>query len=692
MVRPAIGCAALIGAASTLFAARAPAQVAAAPDTATDVMVRGVRSAREVTSVRVGAEQAERLAGTEGDPVKAVEDLPGVARPSFGSGPIVLWGAPAGSSAILVDGVPIPTLFHGSSLRATVGADLVRDVTLTPGGFAPDYGRAMGGLLRIDTRDLDGQTWHARARADVVDGSAWASVPLGDRVRVAVGARYGWLDSALHALKVPDVDQYEAFPHYADGHAKAQIDLGPGEALDAVLLGSTDTLSSTVPGAAPSRVHSQMTRGSFERFYLHYRRLQGDGTSIDVVPWIGHDTSDLDDAFGGAPSSLYDEAWRAGLRASYRARVVPWASLTVGADLEADRDVLTRQGSLEIPPREGDISVFGQPPGPDMSTDAWNAGSLDLAPYAYLDLDAGPWTITPGLRFDGYVTTTSRSTPRVGQTPAIGDSRLDGVLEPRLSARLNVTRGLEVFASAGIYSQPAAASDRSAIFGNPELGPSTADHVIAGESLRVLPTLTAQVTGFYEWMSDLAVRSPLPTPKLSEALLQQGVGRSYGLQAMMCQSPREGFSGWVSYTISRSERRDALDGALRLFDGDQTHLLSIVANEALGAFSVGLRFRFASGLPRTPVIGAFYDVKDDLFDPLFGPQNSIRLPSFWELDARVDRSFELGRTARALLYLEVLDMTYHANAEEYVYSADYARRGTIRGLPLVVALGAKVER
>jgi hypothetical protein len=150
-----------------------------------------------------------------------------------------------------------------------------------------------------------------------------------------------------------------------------------------------------------------------------------------------------------------------------------------------------------------------------------------------------------------------------------------------------------------------------------------------------------------------------------------------------------GLFGWVSYTMSRSERTSPT-GGWRLFDYDQPHVLTLVASERAGAWTFGTRLRIASGLPRTPVVGAFYDAAGDQYDPLFGPQNSIRLPTFWQLDARIDRRWSIGRAA-VDAYLEGLNLTNHTNGEEYVYNIDYTQRGTVTGIPLVAVLGVRVD-
>jgi TonB family protein len=656
-----------------------------------DVVVRGARRRRDVTDVTISASQGSKVVGTQGDPIKVLENLPGLARPSFGSGQLIVWGSAPTETQTYVDGVPVPALFHGSALRSTVNGDLVRDVTLTPGAYGADYGRALGGMVRVETKDLPDTGLHGYAAADTLDGSAMVSAALGDRVRVAVAGRYGWINSVLQAVDAPNIDQYFAVPRYGDYQGKVQIALRQRESLDVVFLGSTDSLLEVIPDADPARVRSETTATSYQRLYLRYRRLLDDGSSVEVVPFVGHDASNLNASFGANPATLDESTLRWGMRASHRSRIADPLALTMGMDLDGSSANVFRNGSMLIPPREGDISVFGQPPGGDTNTDTWTAGVIDVAPYVVASLDVGPLSVSPALRADAFLLQTSRETPRVGLTPPIGFEQLEGRIEPRISARLRVTPRLSILGAAGVYSQPPDPADLSAVFGNPKLGVETADHASLGESIGMTSTLSLETIGFYKWMSGLAVRNPSPTPQLAQALLQQGVGRAYGLQLLLRQQPWHGFFGWVAYTLSRSERLDTPGSSWRLFDYDQPQTLTIVASKELGAWTVGTRFRLATGLPRTPVLGAFYDAKDDVYQPAFGAQNSIRLPAFWQLDLRVDRSFRLGESARLLVYLEGLNVTNRANGEEYVYDVDYTRRGIVTGLPVIAVLGARVE-
>jgi hypothetical protein len=645
----------------------------------------------DVDAISVGSPEARDVAGTEGDPVKVVQNLPGMGRTAFGTGQLIVWGSAPQDTRTYVDGVEVPALFHGAGLRSTVNGDLVRSVTLVPGAYGPDSGGSLGGLVRVETRDLPDEGIHGYAAADGLDGSAMVGAAFGGGLRIAAAGRYGWLDGVMRALDAPDVDMYFAIPRYGDYQAKAELDLRAGERLDAVLLGAHDKLTETAPQADPSHFRSETTESSYQRFYLHYRRALKNGSSVEVTPWVGHDDSALRATFGAVPDTVLSSTWRAGLRASHRSRHGAWLATTLGIDIDDGDARVVRAGSLEIPPREGDIRVLGQPPGPDVNADTWSAGVVEVSPHVQLDIDVGPLLLSPGLRIDGFLLTTSRQTPPVGATPSIGLSHLESAIEPRIAMRLRVDSKLSIVGAAGVYSQPPSPADSSTVFGNPSLGPASAEHATLGESLTIMDTLSAEMIGFVKWMNDLPVRNPSPTPKLAGALVQNGSGRSYGVQFLLRQRPSRGLSGWIAYTISRSERRDASDGAWRLFDYDQPHVLTAVANQALGPWTLGARIRVASGLPRTPVVGAFYDVKDDQYDPEFGAQNSKRLPAFWQVDARVDRSFTLGRGVNLRLYAEVLNVTGRSNAEEYVYKIDYTRRGTITGLPILAFAGARVD-
>jgi hypothetical protein len=117
----------------------------------------------------------------------------------------------------------------------------------------------------------------------------------------------------------------------------------------------------------------------------------------------------------------------------------------------------------------------------------------------------------------------------------------------------------------------------------------------------------------------------------------------------------------------------------------------VVASYELGAgFEIGARFRYSSGFPRTPVEGAFYLARRDVYEPVFGRQNSIRIPSFLQLDARIAKRFTFDQV-KAEVYLDVQNVTNRSNAEDIVYNYNYTNRDYITGLPILPVAGARIE-
>src|SRR6185436_13582589 len=146
-----------------------------------EVVVVVPKVQKEVVSTEIVASEGRRVPGTQGDTLKVVQNLPGVARAATGSGALVVWGAAPQDTRVYVDGVRIPLLYHGGGIRATVNSDLVRGLDLIPGGYGPEFGRGIGGLVTIETRAPRNDTIHGYASADIADAAAMIEGPIGKK-------------------------------------------------------------------------------------------------------------------------------------------------------------------------------------------------------------------------------------------------------------------------------------------------------------------------------------------------------------------------------------------------------------------------------------------------------------------------------------------------------------------------------
>jgi TonB family protein len=656
-----------------------------------EIVVTAPRLDKQVVSTQVAAEQGRKVPGTQGDVLKVVENMPGVARAAAGSGSLVVWGAAPQDTRVYVDGLRIPRLYHDGGYRSVIHSDLVRNVELLPGGYGPTYGRGLGGVVTVQMRPLDEDGFHGSVGADTIDAAASVRDKIGDRTHVAVAARKSYLDSVLNAFTTEDVGDVVPLPRYYDAQARVAYDLGDHETIEIGGLLSSDTTDRTLADPDPALTKRQTTELDFGRVYARYEKHTKDGATIAIVPSWGKDFSTLVSRFGGTPTELRDDSDVYGVRASWRGALAKWVTATVGVDLDVTSSKIHRAGSIGAPPREGDVYVFGQPPAEQINEDDWKTVVASVAPY--MEADFAAWGdklhVVPGARFEPYVTTTSRLVPQVGDSPSLGYQHEDTAFEPRVSVRYAATPRILVKAAFGIYHQPPSGEDLSAVFGTPKLGLSQAEHYLTGAAFQLTDTLQVEATAFLSESQDLVSRSTAPTPLLANALVQEGIGRSYGTQFLLRQQQLGRFFGWVSYSILRSERKDHPGLDWRLFDYDQSHVFTALGSYDLGlGFELGARFRYATGYPRTPVIGSYFDSASNAYEPLFGAHNSIRIPPFYALDVRLAKHFKVGKT-EGEVYLDVQNVTNHANPEEIVYDPTYTQRGYITGLPVLPVVGAR---
>jgi TonB family protein len=659
-----------------------------------EIFVRAPAVRREAVVTQVEADAARKLPGTQGDVLKVVEAMPGVARATSGTGALIVWGAAPDETRVYYDDVPLPRLYHDGGVRSVVGSDLVARVDLAPGAYGAAYGRGLGGLVRVEGVALEeaGDRLHASAAADVFDASVGARGPLGRNVFLGGTARLGYLDRLVDLALSPEERGLVPAPRSEDAQLRLAVVPGEGQRLELFGLHSSDLSTRRVTSRDPERALRERRETRFDRVAARYRANAGEGAKLSLTAYWGRDAESAEDAVGPVETSLSRDGALAGLRAALTQRPLPWVSVETGLDLEFTDADLARQGALTQPPREGDARVFGQPPPVQIAADDWAVRQVGLAPYASADLaffdDA--LHVEPGLRLDPTVRETNRRDPAEGDTPKIGLRRHDVVVEPRLSLRWAPVEQWRFVLAGGRYHQPAPDRDLSAVSGNPTLPPAEADHALFGATWQPVPEFGVETALFGRWSSSLPVRTADPNPASARALVADGEGRARGAQLMVRAQEGETFVAWVSYALSRSERRDAKGNPWRLADQDQTHVLTAVGSVTpWGALTFGTRVRLSSGFPETPVEGAWYDATRDRYEPVFGSVNSARRPLFFQWDLRASRKFELEGAGALEISAEVQNVTNRENVETWVYSPDYQSRRALTGLRVLPYLGMR---
>ena len=299
-----------------------------------EVVVRASRIRKETVETRIQTEEARRVPGAQGDTLKVVQNLPGVARSSLGSAAIVVWGSAPEDTLVYVDGVEIPALFHIGGLRSTVNSDLVRSIELVPGAYGAEYGNGLGGLVRVDTRDIPNGV-HGYVAADFIDASAEVGTNIGDRVHLAAAGRISYLDKTLPLVASQNVGEFIPIPEYNDYQIKGTVALRHDEQLAMMFLGSNDHLKRTLYSSDVSQQRTQTEDANFNRLFMRYTRLMPDGASVAVTPWIGTESDDNVYVYGPVPVHLDVSTLRYGLRATLPSQAgYPTPPSHIGLDLQ----------------------------------------------------------------------------------------------------------------------------------------------------------------------------------------------------------------------------------------------------------------------------------------------------------------------------------------------------------------------
>jgi len=628
---------------------------------------------------------ARAIPGAMGDGLAIVQSLPGIARPQAGSSQVIVWGAAPAETRIYVDDVPIPFLYHRGGLRSVISSPLVTSVELVPAGFGAAYGRATGGLLRLKTTLAPPEGVHGQATLDPLDAStalSYRQSDTGGPWALAAGGRYGFFDRVL-----PLIAKDVTFPvaAYADFSTKV-IHRDDNGTTDATVLGAIDSIDRRVPEPRGVKEQSDRTDTHFVRLALRHA-----WSASTILAWLGRDVDDATLAFGNAGARQRSESLRTGLRATRSITLAPTWTLRLGADVELSRHDVERTGTLSLPAREGDGVVFGQAPTRRMASDVWVNHFVGMAPYAEVEwTPTSRWLIAPGARLETMVLEGTRLLPQARGGVDVGYSRLEAYPDPRLRAEYRASRSVSVGGACGLYHQEPDPLDMSAVFGSPSLSPSRGAHVLTGTRWQPAKSLAVEWSVFARYLSDLTSRTTLDSPPLSENLTSMGEGRSLGAAVTARVRGGKVFSGWINYTLTRSERRDTAHGPWRSFDFEQPHFLTAVASvEPMEGWTLGTRLRASSGYPRARIVGAYYDAQAGVFQPIRDGRE--RLPPTVQLDLHAARNGRWGPIGWSL-YLDVINVLNLRNAEEAVYSHDYRERGYLSGFPLLALLGARIER
>jgi TonB family protein len=637
---------------------------------ATEVVVRGTRPRREVTRRVLSRRELSRVPGTSGDALRAIQNLPGVARPPALSGLLVVRGTNDQSTPIFVDGLWFPNIYHFGGVSSVVPTEMLDEINFYPGNFGVRYGRAVGGVVDAHLRETrDDGRYHGLLQIDLIDARAMAEgpVPLVKGWNFIGGFRRSHIDAWLIPLVEGGDTQISAAPVYYDYQLLADTRPSPKSYFRIGFLGYDDRFrlvdDASADGGDLEAINASVGVGTI------FEASLSDSTRLDATLSLARFRQRF-----AQGNILFDTVAHGFVgRSELAHRLLPNATLRMGLDLLVAPYTIEGQIPEEAASGAPDIGSAVTTP-----TRVFDRNGTFLQPAAYAELSVKASRraeLVSGVRGDY----------------SFENRRFD--VSPRLTARYDLVPGarrLSLKGGSGLFHQPPGLGEIVLSDEPKRLRSARAWQNSLGFEKQLTDKLELSVEGFFNLLDNLITRQPDERGALR--YVNEGTGRVFGAELMLRYTEDDDFFGWVSYTLSRSERSYGDGQPSELFFLDQPHILTVLGSYNLGrGWEVGARFRFTSGNLYTPCVSGLFSSTATSYLCVNGPRLSERVEPFHQLDIRVDKrwvfsNFTLG------VYLDLINAYNRINPDPPEYNFDFSQSREQSGnLPIVPSLGVRGE-
>jgi TonB family protein len=656
-----------------------------------EIVVYGKAEEKEVSRRQLTLTEVRKIPGIGNDAVRVVQALPGVARPSFISGDIIVRGTPSWDSRYYLDGVDLPMLYHFGGLKSVYNSEALGSIDFYPGGFGTRYGGCIGGVIEIKGRQPKTDRWHGQLDLNLIDGSILAEGPVTDNISLLVSARRSFLGdmASWYFEQYPDLFPFSVAPYYYDILARADYTPTDKHHIFVTSLTCRDSMGvfmSSVRGGSSevSEATDALTMAvSFSSLLT--------GWEYEITPSFDNSlrysytwARDQMSVFGFFAFSDYVHLHH--IRDELTYKFSPIAELSVGGDVSFFIDDII----LTIPSASGIIHKD--------TTDGWLFG--DVAPYANLKVKLGKnLTITPGIRYDYYpeLIHDGGVVPEFWQYSSFDNHRgFSGEPSLRVNARYSVNDKQTIKAAIGNYNQSPQPVGQviHETWGDPSLPTTKAAHYLAGYEWQITDLISADIQAYINRQWNIPrMASDEELEDNPEALwLPNEKGRMEGLEILLRHQNNGRFFGWIAYTLSRSERWNPVDKKWQLFSKDQTHNLQLLASYHLNhEWDIGTRIRFVTGDPTTPVVDIIENENYSYIQPIEGKPFSSRMDPFFQVDIRVDKKFVYKKWMLST-YLDIQNISwlFYKSPEMVIQNYDYTDSQPV-SMIIQPALGIKVE-
>lgn len=631
-----------------------------------EVEVTGERPLQSPGRQSLGGAEIQRVPGTAGDALRALQSLPAVGVANDFSGALYIRGGSDEDNLYYFDRVPIGYPYHFGGIVSSLSSEVIERIDVYAGGYGAEFGVDSQAVIDIYSQNKNTGGFGGKFNLNLLYSEGLLEGKIGDRGFWYAAGRRSYIDLFLRSISF-ESGQITAFPSFWDYQVKGGYNLSEKHRLSLNIFASGDNFALKLDGEdVDEDLRGDISFDSgFEGAGIHLRSLLTDRLTSYLSLTRSYFAFDVNI---GAGLSLKIDAPQYVIREDLTYALTPKHQIESGLILGLEPGRAT--GRFIRPPDEGEVDYDPR----FIEKQVFDESAL-------------------GKRFEIYVQDRYRVLPFLSVVLGLRTDYISYIdelsIQPRGSLLFEISPGSQVQLSYGNYQQRPAPPRLTQSVGNPELSNSQASHYVLEYTREISESTEVKVAGYYKNLTDLA------TSDDDARYLNQGVGFAQGTEVFLRHQTGERFLGWGSYAYGLSKRRDSPGEPYRLYSFDQTHVATLAATfSPTPTWEIGAKWQFRTGNPYTPVLGA--DLKIDprngkfIYVPTYAETNSARFPAYHRLDAKISKAFRFDNW-QMRVFLELLNVYNRKNLLQFNYSDDYSEKEDIYQFPIIPYLGITVE-
>jgi hypothetical protein len=570
----------------------------------------------------------------ESDLVKAVQLMPGVSIASEGSSSFIVRGGSADQNLILLDEATVYNPSHLMGFFSVFNSDAIKDVKLYKGDIPAANGGRLSSLLDVRMKDGNKKNFDANGGIGLISSRLTIEGPIvKDKASFIISGRRTYADLFFPLFEKRDSMLSQTTLYFFDLNAKINWDIS---AKDRIFISSY--MGKDVFRFSGQDINWGNNTETFRWNHIYNPKLFSNLTLLysDYKYFLGNEE--------GTPKFTWKSNLRDyGLRYDFTSYPNSKNTLRFGVT-----------GTFhEFNPGVFNVKM-------EDTTFLFKLNESQAIEYAgYISNDhriSGNLTLNYGLRFSGFSNIGEATVNRydtayrfvdtvhyakgeiyntyTGFEPRFG---LTWVINEKSSVKAAYNRTMQYVQLA---SNSSGGNPLDIWFpASPNVKPQSGHQVNAGYFRNFeKPGLETSVELFYKRMFDQVDFKDYANLLLNdrmEAELRFGDAQAYGAEFLVRRNTGK-LTGWVSYTLSRSERTiiGINNNNTYLSNFDRTHNLSVVASyEITPRLSISANWVYISGVPATLPIGRYYF--GNTLIPVYSDRNEARLPDYHRMDVSI---------------------------------------------------------